>query len=189
MKDKIVAFLITTKGKVISLFTFIITLMLIYIASQYPPSVKSVYQEYLKTGDQEIISTRYDGEGMFGELEAERAIEVLQMVIDDINNDFVSSTGGTVDDYTNVVIEKVSFSYKAYSNYNDAVVVVKNNSEKDITYIKINLYFKDDNGNIIGSDWTNDDSIIKPGAKQEITKMISNDIKNFSAEIADIRFR
>lgn len=55
-------------------------------------------------------------------------------------------------------------------------------------HIELNIYFKDDNGNIIGSDWTNDNSIIKPNASQTISNMMSKDIKNASVEVADIIF-
>lgn len=76
-----------------------------------------------------------------------------------------------------------------YNSYKDIEVTVQNNSKNNINYVKIGLYFLDKDGNIIQSDWTNDSSIIKPGATQKITKMVSNDIKFtlVKAEILDFR--
>lgn len=46
-------------------------------------------------------------------------------------------------------------------------VYVTNNSSRNIKYIEVNIFEKN-NGSIIKSDWTNDGSLIKAGAKQTI---------------------
>ncbi|NRU52576.1 FxLYD domain-containing protein [Clostridium beijerinckii] len=75
-------------------------------------------------------------------------------------------------------IIKVDIKKEKYnSNYHNIEVTIQNNSDKNINYVKIGLDFKDKDGNIIQSDWTNDSSTIKPNAKQTIKKMESNDIK------------
>ena len=62
-------------------------------------------------------------------------------------------------------------------------VYVKNNSNKDIRYIKANLFEKDKNGKIIKSDYTNDDSIIKAGAKQEIDTYFAFKLSESTLEV------
>lgn len=61
------------------------------------------------------------------------------------------------------------------SNYQDVAVTVENTGDTNISYVKIGLNFKDANGNIVQSDWTNDDSIIQPNSTQTIKKMVSKD--------------
>ena len=69
-------------------------------------------------------------------------------------------------------------------------IYVYNDSDKDISYIKINLYEKK-NGKIIHSDWTNDASIIKAGAKQTIEKYITYETNDseLEAEIEEVTFK
>ena len=78
---------------------------------------------------------------------------------------------------------------KYSSNYENIEVTVQNNSKENISYVKIGLDFKDKSGNIIQSDWTNDDSIIKPNATQKLTKMVSKDIKydTVQSEVLDFK--
>jgi archaellum component FlaF (FlaF/FlaG flagellin family) len=89
-----------------------------------------------------------------------------------------------------VKIIKVDITKEKYnSSYHNVEVTVQNNGKENINYVKIGLDFKDKNGNIIQSDWTNDSSVIKPNAKQTIKKMVSNDIKydTVQAEVQDFR--
>jgi len=94
-------------------------------------------------------------------------------------------------DYVNTVkIVKVDITKEKYnSSYHNVEVTVQNNGKENINYVKIGLDFKDKNGNIVQSDWTNDSSVIKPNAKQTIKKMISNDIKydTVQAEVQDFK--
>lgn len=77
-------------------------------------------------------------------------------------------------------------TYESSSNYADVNITVHNNGDKDINYVKINLYFKDKNGNIVKSDWTNDDSCIKPNASQIITDTVKSEgWDRVRAEIAE----
>ena len=181
----------TKKGKIIIGIGAIVLLLLIAILSQYPASTKKVFKEYKETYDVAVFEKYYDGKGLFGKLEVERALEVIEMAQADLNMLSVSSTGGTIEDKNNVEIEKVKINSKSYSsNYVDIDTTIKNNSSKSISYIKINLYFKDSNGVIVSSSWTNDNATIKPGATQIISKMIEKDgWYSVSAEIDDIRFK
>lgn len=93
-----------------------------------------------------------------------------------------------IEEYVNTIsIEKVAIK-KGYMR--KIQVLVKNNSNKDVNYVKINLYYKDSLGNIIYSDWTNDSSCIKPNSTQIIETYVNEDI-NFSkiqAEVANFNY-
>lgn len=72
---------------------------------------------------------------------------------------------------------KLSISPSSISvakDYEDAVIYVQNNSNKDISYIRVDIFIKDKNGNIVQSDWTNDSSTIKSGASQKIKKTLQD---------------
>ena len=72
---------------------------------------------------------------------------------------------------------KLSISPSSISvakDYEDAVIYVQNNSNKDISYIRVDIFIKDKNGKIIQSDWTNDSSTIKSGASQKIKKTLQD---------------
>ena len=64
-------------------------------------------------------------------------------------------------------------SISVVKDYEDAVIYVQNNSNKDISYIRVDIFIKDKNGKIVQSDWTNDSSTIKSGASQKIKKNIA----------------
>lgn len=186
----------TKRGKFLLGGVLVIVIVFIVIMSQYPMSLNRAYEEYSKKC--ELLSTdeglewlekEFDGKGLFGKKETDRKKQVLNKAIEEINNSFVRATGGTVEDFNSVEIEEVWFeSGGKYSNYNDLNTRIVNKSNKNITYIKLNIYFMDSSDNIVGSDWTNDDSIIKPNATQTISKMVSKDVESASVEIADIRF-
>lgn len=79
------------------------------------------------------------------------------------------------DEMKNILIESVEVKPISYTNdYVNVVVTIKNNSQKNIRFIGINLYFYDSDNNIIFSDYTNDNSVIRPGANQILDKMIEN---------------
>ena len=72
---------------------------------------------------------------------------------------------------------KLSISPSSISvtkDYEDAVIYVQNNSNKDISYIRVDIFIKDKNGKIVQSDWTNDSSTIKSGASQKIKKTLQD---------------
>lgn len=77
--------------------------------------------------------------------------------------------------------------------YGKAVITVKNTGNKNIKYVKVNIFMYDSNNNIIDSYWTNSSSLIKPGAKLELEKGIpyKDNYKNatMNAEIGDISFQ
>jgi DNA-binding protein YbaB len=78
---------------------------------------------------------------------------------------------------------------KYSSNYENIEITVQNNGKENVSYVKIGLDFKDKNGNVIQSDWTNDNSIIKPNSTQKLTKMVSKDIKydTVQSEVLDFK--
>ncbi|MDY6152621.1 MAG: FxLYD domain-containing protein [Terrisporobacter sp.] len=72
---------------------------------------------------------------------------------------------------------KLSISPSSISvakDYEDAVIYIQNNSNKDISYIRVDIFIKDKNGKIVQSDWTNDSSTIKSGASQKIKKTLQD---------------
>lgn len=72
------------------------------------------------------------------------------------------------------------------ASYHDVKITIKNNGNKNLSYVEIGLDFEDANGNIIQSDWTNDSSTIKVGATQTLKKMISTDIK-YAKVLAEVK--
>ena len=82
------------------------------------------------------------------------------------------------------------YSYSGSKDYLDIKTTIKNVSNKSINYIKLNLYFKDGNGNIVDSDWTNCSATIKPNATQIITKTvkITGDWKTVRVEVDNYSF-
>ncbi|WP_373205907.1 FxLYD domain-containing protein [Clostridium tertium] len=196
-KFNIKKFIKTKRGKISLGVASVLIITFIVIMSQYPMSLNKAYKEYSTRFDTlgsdeayKWLREEFDGKGLFGEKELVRSAQVLNKSLEEISKSIEMSTGGTVDDINSVEISEVWFEAGGkYSNYKDINTKIINKSKKNIKYIKLNIYFKDDNGNIIGSDWTNDDSIIKPNATQTISKMISKDVKNASVEIADIKFQ
>lgn len=195
-KFNIKKFIKTKKGKIsLGIFSVIVVIFIIII-SQYPMSLDKAYKEYSTRFDTlgsdeayKWLKEEFDGKGLFGKKELVRSAQVLNKSLEEINKSFVSSTGGTVEDYKSVEISEVWFEAGGkYSEYKDINTKITNKSKKNIVYIKLNIYFEDSNGNVVGSDWTNDDSRIKPNATQTISKMIPKDVKSASVEIADIKF-
>ena len=73
--------------------------------------------------------------------------------------------------------------------YIDVNVTVMNQSGKDIDYVKIDLFYYDENGNEFRSDWTNDSATIRNGATQIITKMTESDFDRVSAKIDEFSYK
>lgn len=185
---KVKEFLKTLKGKII---VSVMAVLCLVVIMQYPASTGKVFKEYKATYDVSVINKHYDGKGLFGWLEDKKRKEVVEMALNDINNSIMASTGGTAEDINNVEIENVSIERKSYSSdYVDIETTIKNNSNKSIRYIKINLHFKDSKGNIVKSEWTNDSATIKQGANQIVSKMTLKDgWTSVSAEIDEVKFK
>lgn len=127
--------------------------------------------------------------GMFKEKNSEYKRDVLFLLVDNMTRKLESSLGRSIEDYKAVKISKVDIEKPDYdSDYLDINVTVENGGETPVNYIKINLFFMDESDNIIKSDWTNDNAIIKPGASQVISAMTENDgWHSVQAEIAEIK--
>ncbi len=197
-KFNIKKFIKTKKGKISLGVASVLIITFIVIMSQYPMSLNKAYKEYSTRFDTlgsdeayKWLREEFDGKGLFGKKELVRSAQVLNKSLEEIEKSFESTYGGSIEDFNNVKIEKVfveDYGGK-YSNYDTIGITVKNNSNKNIHYIKVNLFIKDSSGNIINSDWTNDSSTIKPGATQKLTKMVEKGYDDVSVEIADIRFQ
>lgn len=188
------------KNKKISIPILIICCLAIITGIAYsiikPPSTKAVFEKIKNYDSKEAINYLdkvypLNGKifGLFKEKNKKSKEAVLLMMIKNINDEFKKETGMSMADYNAVKITNVEIKNKSYSSdYVDINVTVNNGGKTPINYIKINLYYKDKNGNIIKSDWTNDSSVIQPGASQVITNMTKSDgWHTVQAEIAEIR--
>lgn len=188
---------IKKKNKLFITFLIVCCLGLVTYFSIKPPSIEETYTkvkdfetEKLTVYLEEVYPADGGFLGLFEEENLNSRIEVINLLIADIEDDFKSNYGGSMSDYNSVKISKVEIEKPKYnSDYVDVNVTVTNEGESSISYIKINLYFKDESGQIVKSDWTNDNSVIKPGASQIISNMTEKGgWKSVSAEIADIRW-
>ncbi len=195
LKDNTLKSLI--KNKKISILISIIAIMVISYLLIKPPIADTVYQKIKDYDSEDSIAHLNevypeDGGflGLFEEKNKKNKIEVIGLLIEDIDKNIERQFGGSISDYNSVSISKVEIKDRRYnSDYVDIDITVNNDGEKSVRYIKINLFFKDTSGEIIKSNWTNDNAIIKPGASQVITKMVKQDgWRSVSAEIADIKW-
>lgn len=139
-----------------------------------PPSGEKMYYTYLELeeyqkGYGDVYLKQFDGSRFFwGKLDQKRVEESQEYTKNLVKT--WEETGAFVD------IESVKLSTKDYSqNYYWVDIKVKNNGNSSIKYILIDLYFKDKDGNVVMSDWTNDNAIILPGATQVVSKMTPKD--------------
>jgi hypothetical protein len=193
---------ISTIGKII---LGVLLSLLIIVGVGYkiiePPSPEKVFKDFKTiesvtnmTTDQitNMLNKTYPTEGgflgLFKERNRQYKSKVLSLMMVDISNQIQQVTGRSISDYNAVKIAHVDIKNESYSSdYVDINITVENGGKIPVSYIKINLYYRDDNDKIIRSDWTNDDSVIQPGASQVITKMTENDgWKSVHAEIAEI---
>ena len=159
-----------------------------------PPSTDKVFNKvknYSADDASDYLNKVYPNNGgflgIFKKQNKDNRVAVLTMMINQIDDNFKSTTGRSISDYQAVKITNVSIG--GYSgDYANINITINNGGTTPINYIKVNLFFKDKNGNIVRSDWTNDDSNIQPGANQILTKMTKRgDWYTVSAEIAEIR--
>lgn len=178
-------------------FILILSVFLIFIK---PPSVDRTYKKVKNMPVYERILYLdkvypLDGGflGLFQKNNLKRRKEVRNLVGEDTVND-LKKLQKSLDKYpkkSDAKIEKLEIDKeKSNSNYRYLNIRIRNNGDKPIRYIKINLYFKSSTGSIVGSDWTNDSSTILPGAMQTITTMVkSGDWNKVSAEIDEVLWK
>lgn len=90
-------------------------------------------------------------------------------------NDTLDEQLADLDKYRLIITDTKETNYSG--GYHDIEITVKNVSSENINYVKIGLDFMNENGDIIQSDWTNDNSVIKPKSQQTISKKVSDKIK------------
>lgn len=71
-----------------------------------------------------------------------------------------------------IEIVEQNLKIRSSRNYFDYEVTVKNNSKETLSYIEVNIYLKDSDGNIIHSDWTNWSGTLPPGASTTLDTII-----------------
>lgn len=177
----------TTKGKIIAWGLSFIIAGGGYILSQVPPSAEKILDKYTRLEQQKVglgseYLNQFDGKGFFGKLEVKRLEEMVSIVEKNIK-ELESSM-------PKAEIVKVELNRDYGSQYYDVDTTIKNVGSKNIRYIKLNIYYKDSSGNIVKSDWTNDNAIIKPGATQTISKMAkkSSEWDNVTVEVAEVKY-
>lgn len=197
--DKVKEFVVPRKKLLIGASTIAIVCVVGF--SIVSPSVnsvfkgaKSIFSDTTRDVEDviEYVSDRYSNDlVIFKTLNANKRDKVLNKLLDYLNTQIYSATGMSAEEYNvknNVKIVELDNEYTG-SGYGDLHITIQNNSNRNIRYVKLNIYFKDESGNIIKSDWTNDRSIILPGAKQTISKMVKYDgWKYFSAEVDEVSF-
>lgn len=74
-------------------------------------------------------------------------------------------------------------------DYYDYEVTVKNNSDETLSYIRVDIYLKDANQNIIYSDWTNWSGSLPPGASTVLDTMIpyQDGVEYYSVSVAEAK--
>ncbi|WP_053956810.1 hypothetical protein [Inediibacterium massiliense] len=184
------------ENKILAIGGILVLIFIIGYAIVKPPVAEDVFQKIKNYENDDIMAYLdevYPEDGGFLGLFTEKNIEnkgkVLSLCIEKINQDFENEYGRSISDYENVKITNVDIVSKDYSSdYVDINVTVNNGGETSVSYIKINLYYKNENEEVVKSEWTNDNSDIKPGASQVLTKMTKREgWKSVSAEIAEIR--
>lgn len=105
--------------------------------------------------------------------------ECYMSVMDDSDEDEVIGEIEIVEQNLNV---------RSSRNYFDYEVTVKNNSDKTLSYIKVNIYLKDAAQNIIHSDWTNWSGSLPPGASTTLDTMLDyvEGVQYYSVSVADV---
>lgn len=87
-----------------------------------------------------------------------------------------------------VEIVNKNLSIRSSGNYYDCEVTVKNNSDKTLTYIKVNIYLRDANRNIIYSDWTNWSGSLPPGGSTVLDTMLpyQDGVEYYSVSVDEV---
>jgi hypothetical protein len=105
-----------------------------------------------------------------------------------VNDSAISTSSSSSDDIKQPAVEIISSSLDYQKNgYYNVIIHFKNNSSETINYVKINMFFKDIDGNVIQSDWTNDSSPVLSGATQRLEKFckLSNKVVQVDCKIAE----
>ena len=81
------------------------------------------------------------------------------------------------------------FTHRIDGNYIYVTGRVRNVSDSDISYFEVRIDFKDNNGNILNSDYTNDGLLLKPNDMREFEIMSKwdNDYDQYELSIGDIK--
>lgn len=184
----------------LTLMSLIIVMGVSYFMLKPPPTDKiyNVVKELEPDKRSDYLDSVYPDEGKLIGLFKETNINNKKIVKDLIFEDTLKEAEELLElleainkEKIDVKIEKLDIDYRgSRSDYVDLKIKVRNDSQKTITYLKVNIFLKDKNGNIVSSDWTNDSSSIKPGATQTLTKMVKSDgWHSFSAEIEKVNWR
>lgn len=177
---------------VLSIIILIVCIMIwnSYKDYQYETGYNLSYQDKKINLEVELITGNYDKAKKLSyayKIHTDDIDKIIQIYKErkDGKNNFASLSD--VENYLskqNCIITDL-YSTSISSSYREVHIIVKNDSKRDINYVKVNLYFYDTDGKIIKSDWTSDSSCIKPGATQQIDKMVNKGWNTFKAELAE----
>lgn len=77
-------------------------------------------------------------------------------------------------DYTQYVsIEDMNIEVTEGTTRGKAYVTVKNNSNKTLNYVRVDIYFYDSAENVVGSTFTNSGNSFLPGATQTLNRSVT----------------
>ncbi|HBA03768.1 MAG TPA: hypothetical protein DCW51_07380 [Clostridium sp.] len=117
--------------------------------------------------------------------------EEFNKITDDYKKESKAETDKLNDDINNLSLLTYDEKEISHSNgYYEIQVTVENYNEKDVTYSKINLNFKDENNKIIQSKTIIDTNVIKYKAKQTLTTKIPDTVKykTIDSEVVNVRY-
>lgn len=108
----------------------------------------------------------------------------------DTNKENINKDDSNEEDFNNVQIINVAIEeLSSSSQYLNLKITLKNNTDKNIRFTRLNLYFYDSDNNIVFSDTMVDSSVIRPGANQIIEKLVqANGWISVESEIDSLRF-
>lgn len=182
------------KSSIVSV-SAIMVLACILIMQQYPISERKAYNKFIeKSIDEstdsaiEFLQNRYDGKGLFGKLELKRKQDVYNMIAKDSN--IKTATAYDAQKINDLIkVNEVGMSKsEEYSPNKNITAILTNDSKKNIKYIKVNIFYKNELGDIIARDVAEYNMPIEASSKKIISKSIPSDINLASMTIADVKF-
>lgn len=161
----------------------------VVVSTQIPPSAEEMLQTYIemeeyKEGYGSYYLSQFSSKGIFGKIKRKRLDEMTLLLESNLQ---VREEEG---DALRIDIVEIN-SRGLNSNYRDIDITFTNTGSRDLEYVKFNIFYKDSQGNIVKSEWTNDSATVKPGASQVVSKMTekSSTWDNVSVELAEVRYK
>lgn len=160
--------------------TSIIVIIVIFIASLFVYDKVYTYNQLQKT---------------IAQMDADRKNRELKEEFDKITDDYKKESEAEANQLSEDLNKLSLLTYDAKeishaNGYYEIQVTVENFNEKDVTYTKINLNFKNENDEIIQSKTITDTNVIKSRAKQTLTAKVPDTIKykTIDSEVIEVKY-